>query len=55
MHNAIISSLFSQALGTDDVVEQMMKCLLFFMSTNLEAFIFCYAGEYLNSKVSDEK
>ncbi|XP_018301346.1 odorant receptor 4-like [Mycetomoellerius zeteki] len=42
--------LIVTALGTDDVVEQMMKCLLFFMSTNLEAFIFCYAGEYLNSK-----
>ncbi|XP_018364797.1 PREDICTED: odorant receptor 4-like [Trachymyrmex cornetzi] len=42
--------LIVTALGTDDVMEQMIKCLLFFVSTNLEAFIFCYAGEYLNSK-----
>ncbi|XP_011065062.1 PREDICTED: odorant receptor 2a-like [Acromyrmex echinatior] len=27
-----------------------MKSLLFYTITNLEAFIFCYAGEYLNNK-----
>ncbi|XP_011631577.1 odorant receptor 22c-like [Pogonomyrmex barbatus] len=42
--------LIVTAIGTPDVMEQIIKCLLFFTTTNLEAFIFCYAGEYLNNK-----
>ncbi|XP_011870741.1 PREDICTED: odorant receptor 4-like [Vollenhovia emeryi] len=42
--------LIVTAVGTADATEQIMKCLLFFTITNLEAFIFCYAGEYLNNK-----
>ncbi|CAL1674349.1 unnamed protein product [Lasius platythorax] len=45
--NAILLTL---AIGTPDAKEQIMKCLLFFSTTNLEAFIFCYAGEYLSNK-----
>jgi len=36
------------------VAEQIIRSLLFYTITNLEAFIFCYAGEYLNNKVSDK-
>ncbi|XP_018401487.1 PREDICTED: uncharacterized protein LOC108778732 [Cyphomyrmex costatus] len=45
--------LIVTAIGTADFVEQMTKCVLFFTSTNLEAFIFCYGGEYLNSKSTE--
>ncbi|XP_071642972.1 odorant receptor Or2-like isoform X2 [Temnothorax longispinosus] len=38
------------AIGSSNAVEQIMKSFLFFTITNLEAFIFCYAGEYLNNK-----
>ncbi|XP_011694589.1 PREDICTED: odorant receptor 13a-like [Wasmannia auropunctata] len=38
------------AIGSPNAVEQIMKSFLFYTITNLEAFIFCYAGEYLNNK-----
>ncbi|KAG5331750.1 OR4 protein, partial [Acromyrmex charruanus] len=38
------------AIGSPNAVEQIMKSVLFYTITNLEAFIFCYAGEYLNNK-----
>ncbi|XP_012061502.1 PREDICTED: odorant receptor 13a-like [Atta cephalotes] len=38
------------AIGSPNAVEQIMKSILFYITTNLEAFIFCYAGEYLNNK-----
>ncbi|KYN18449.1 Putative odorant receptor 92a [Trachymyrmex cornetzi] len=38
------------AIGSPNAVEQIMKSILFYTITNLEAFIFCYAGEYLNNK-----
>ncbi|XP_032669869.1 uncharacterized protein LOC116843515 [Odontomachus brunneus] len=41
---------FANAIGTPDATEQIVKSILFYMSTNLEAFIFCFAGEYLNNK-----
>ncbi|CAL1674350.1 unnamed protein product [Lasius platythorax] len=46
----LIGFLIVTAIGTPDAKEQIMKCLLFFSTTNLEAFIFCYAGEYLSNK-----
>ncbi|EGI58898.1 Putative odorant receptor 92a, partial [Acromyrmex echinatior] len=42
--------LIVTAIGSPNAVEQIMKSLLFYTITNLEAFIFCYAGEYLNNK-----
>ncbi|XP_050458063.1 odorant receptor 13a-like [Cataglyphis hispanica] len=45
-----IAFLIITALGTPNAVKTIMKCLLFFSDTNLEAFIFCYAGEYLSNK-----
>nr|XP_012219947.1 PREDICTED: odorant receptor 2a-like [Linepithema humile] len=45
-----IGFLIVAAIGTDDAAEQIIKCVLFFTLTNLEAFIFCYAGEYLKTK-----
>ncbi|XP_011631566.2 odorant receptor 13a-like [Pogonomyrmex barbatus] len=38
------------AIESPNAVEQIMKSFLFYTITNLEAFIFCYAGEYLNNK-----
>ncbi|XP_014480070.1 PREDICTED: odorant receptor 45b-like [Dinoponera quadriceps] len=38
------------SIGGPDVVEMIVRSLLFFTITNLEAFIFCFAGEYLNNK-----
>lgn len=47
--------LILQAIGTPDATEKIIRSLLFYAITNLEAFIFCFAGEYLNNKVSDYK
>ncbi|XP_012061500.1 PREDICTED: LOW QUALITY PROTEIN: odorant receptor 4-like [Atta cephalotes] len=38
------------AIGTPDAVEQIVRSIFFFAGTNLEAFVFCFAGEYLNNK-----
>ncbi|XP_011694590.1 PREDICTED: odorant receptor 4-like [Wasmannia auropunctata] len=38
------------AIGGPNVVDVIIKSFLFYTITNLEAFIFCYAGEYLSSK-----
>ena len=44
-----------QAIGSPDATEHIVRSLLFYTVTNLEAFIFCYAGEYIKNKVRDEK
>lgn len=41
-----------QSLGSPDVSTILVKTLLFYIVMNLEAFIFCFAGEYLSTKVS---
>ncbi|XP_014480033.1 PREDICTED: odorant receptor 13a-like [Dinoponera quadriceps] len=38
------------AIDRPNAVEQIVRSLLFYTITNLEAFIFCFAGEYLNNK-----
>ncbi|KMQ95565.1 odorant receptor 2a [Lasius niger] len=43
---------FTDAIGSPNALEQILKSLLFYTITNLEAFIFCFAGEYLSNKVS---
>ncbi|KAL0134068.1 hypothetical protein PUN28_001145 [Cardiocondyla obscurior] len=45
-----LAFLIVSAIGTPDAVEQIIRTLLFYAITNLEAFVFCYAGEYLNNK-----
>ncbi|XP_032669913.1 uncharacterized protein LOC116843555 [Odontomachus brunneus] len=42
--------LIVKAIGSPNVVEQIMRSILFYTITNLEAFIFCFAGEYLSNK-----
>ncbi|XP_032669856.1 odorant receptor 4-like isoform X2 [Odontomachus brunneus] len=42
--------LIVTAIGSPNAVEQIMRSLLFYTITNLEAFIFCFAGEYLSNK-----
>jgi len=39
-------------MGNPDAIEQIIRSLLFYTVTNLEAFIFCFAGEYLSNKVT---
>ncbi|XP_036141687.1 uncharacterized protein LOC105840961 [Monomorium pharaonis] len=46
----LLAFIIVTAIGTADAMEQIIKCILFFTTTNVEAFIFCYAGEYLNNK-----
>ncbi|XP_026823981.1 odorant receptor 13a isoform X2 [Ooceraea biroi] len=48
-----IGFLIVTAIGSPDATQQIIKCILFFTITNLEAYIYCYAGEYLNNKVSN--
>ncbi|XP_011631563.1 odorant receptor 4-like isoform X2 [Pogonomyrmex barbatus] len=42
--------LIITAIGSPDATEHIVRSLLFYIVTNLEAFIFCYAGEYLKNK-----
>lgn len=41
-----------QSLGTDEGIKMLVKTLFFYIAITLEAFIFCFAGEYLSNKVS---
>ncbi|XP_072750609.1 odorant receptor 4-like [Anoplolepis gracilipes] len=45
-----LAFLIVSAIGTPDATEQIIRSLLFYAITNLEAFIYCFAGEYLNNK-----
>ncbi|XP_071568981.1 odorant receptor 4-like [Temnothorax nylanderi] len=38
------------AIGSPDASEQITRSLLFYIVTSLEAFVFCFAGEYLSNK-----
>ncbi|XP_018047592.1 PREDICTED: odorant receptor 4-like [Atta colombica] len=42
--------LIVTAIGSPDATEHIVRSLLFYTVTNLEAFIFCYAGEYIKNK-----
>ncbi|KAL0134063.1 hypothetical protein PUN28_001143 [Cardiocondyla obscurior] len=45
-----IAFLVVTAVGSPDAVKQIVKCFFFYVTTNLEAYIFCFAGEYLKNK-----
>ncbi|XP_018364801.1 PREDICTED: odorant receptor 4-like [Trachymyrmex cornetzi] len=45
-----LAFLIVTAIGSPDATEQIVRSLLFYVVTNLEAFIFCFAGEYLSNK-----
>ncbi|KAL6429638.1 hypothetical protein ACFW04_007516 [Cataglyphis niger] len=45
-----LAFLIVSAIGTPNATEQIIRSLLFYAITNLEAFLFCFAGEYLNNK-----
>ncbi|CAL1674356.1 unnamed protein product [Lasius platythorax] len=38
------------SVGTPDAVKMIIRTLLFYFVVNLEAFTFCFAGEYLSTK-----
>ncbi|KAL6429646.1 hypothetical protein ACFW04_007519 [Cataglyphis niger] len=42
--------LIVAAIDSPNATEQIMKSLFFYTITNLEAFIFCFAGEYMSNK-----
>ncbi|XP_014480031.1 PREDICTED: odorant receptor 4-like [Dinoponera quadriceps] len=42
--------LIVTAIGSPNAEEQIVSSLFFYTITNLEAFIFCFAGEYLSNK-----
>ena len=41
-----------QSMGTDEGIRMLVKTSFFYIAITLEAFIFCFAGEYLSNKVS---
>ncbi|XP_011148047.1 odorant receptor 4-like isoform X2 [Harpegnathos saltator] len=45
-----IGFVIASSLGNPDVSTILVKTLLFYIVMNLEAFIFCFAGEYLSTK-----
>ncbi|KAL0134045.1 hypothetical protein PUN28_001140 [Cardiocondyla obscurior] len=45
--------LIVTAIGSPDATEHIVRSLLFYTVTNLEAFIFCFAGEYLKNKSAE--
>ncbi|GAB1863066.1 Odorant receptor [Camponotus japonicus] len=46
----IIGFLIITALGNPNATEKIMRAISYYSVTNVEAFIFCYAGEYLINK-----
>lgn len=49
-----ITRQISQSVGSPNAMKQIVKSFFFFVITNLEAFLFCYVGEYLTNKVSNK-
>ncbi|XP_011694618.1 PREDICTED: odorant receptor 4-like [Wasmannia auropunctata] len=45
-----IGFLIVTSLGTDEGILMLVKTLFFYIAITLEAFIFCFAGEYLSNK-----
>ncbi|XP_012063162.1 PREDICTED: odorant receptor 4-like [Atta cephalotes] len=45
-----IGFLIVTSLGTNEGVRMLVKTLFFYIAITLEAFIFCFAGEYLSNK-----
>ncbi|EFN63145.1 hypothetical protein EAG_12884 [Camponotus floridanus] len=48
--NALLLTL---AFSSPNATEKIVKAISYYSVTNIKAFIFCYAGEYLNNKISD--
>ncbi|XP_014480040.1 PREDICTED: odorant receptor 4-like [Dinoponera quadriceps] len=46
----MLAFLVVSSLGSPDGTERITKFILFYTITNLESFIFCFAGEYLKNK-----
>lgn len=43
--------ILSQSLGKAGITVVLLKSAIFYVAVTLEAFIFCFAGEYLSDKV----
>ncbi|GAB1863065.1 Odorant receptor [Camponotus japonicus] len=46
----LIGFVIITALGNPNATEKIVKAISYYSVTNIEAFIFCYAGEYLSNK-----
>ncbi|XP_032669859.1 odorant receptor 4-like [Odontomachus brunneus] len=46
----MLAFLVLTSLNSPDATERILRSLLFYAITNLESFIFCFAGEYLRNK-----
>lgn len=46
--------LIIKSLRTEQAAEIIIKCFPYYLGVNCEAFILCYTGEYLASKVRSE-
>ncbi|XP_011155595.2 odorant receptor 82a [Solenopsis invicta] len=45
-----IGFLIVTSMGTDEGIRMLIKTMFFYIAITLEAFIFCFAGEYLSNK-----
>ncbi|XP_011155606.1 odorant receptor 82a [Solenopsis invicta] len=45
-----IGFLIVTSLGTDEGIRMLVKTVFFYIAITMEAFIFCFAGEYLSNK-----
>lgn len=41
-----------QSIGEPNAAAILVKSFMFYITMNLDVFIYCYAGEYLSAKVS---
>ncbi|XP_012061483.1 PREDICTED: uncharacterized protein LOC105624739 [Atta cephalotes] len=46
-----LGSTIVASIGRSDVLKNIIRVLLFYFVMNMEAFIFCFAGEYLSAKI----
>lgn len=47
----IVRSSILQTIGSKQGAVALTKTILFYVAITLEAFVFCFAGEYLSAKV----
>ncbi|XP_018364804.1 PREDICTED: odorant receptor 22c-like [Trachymyrmex cornetzi] len=45
-----LGSTIVASIGRPDVLKNIIRVLLFYFVMNMEAFVFCFAGEYLSAK-----
>ncbi|XP_011065058.1 PREDICTED: uncharacterized protein LOC105152448 [Acromyrmex echinatior] len=46
-----LGSTIVASIGRPDVLKNIIRVVLFYFVMNMEAFVFCFAGEYLSAKI----